>query len=392
MDRFPTFCKWMGRIVGKTDSISLDIDRGHLVERGRFRRGMPPKKATSLDLSKEPREIIATNGSLPPVPKFGERTVSIPVDRQLLDLGKTVAIGPTARKMLVLSEEAYLGGMSRIIQRDYFPDLARLQAEEAYLDAVEREDLVGVNAACQRLQELKEDQGDGPSLEEYRAVVTSEDNASFEQLQEDENALKRKKYQRVHGGPALLRDDPARRLLLLPSKTDPILLDKEKSVSKRINVANTRIRRPELLSEFGAPEGMDIRSAYTEIMQRHHRSAETSPFVSATSSDGYSMVFTPMQRPEATPTRHETSGKSNNRSKAVKQILKASASNVPAPFSFETKSMRAKRATESMIRAMQSPIIPRTPGGSTPLRKPDDEDQSPHTEKARTEAKVNLRL
>lgn len=332
---------------------------------------------------------------LPPVPKFSEKTVTIPVDRHLVDLGKTVAVGPTHRHMIVVEEEAYLGGMSQIIKRDFFPDLAVLETEEAYLDAVERADLVAARAACQKLKGLTSfGEEDGPSLEQYRALVTSTDNQSFEELLERENNTKRIRYERVFGGPAALVDDPTRRMLLAPSKSDSSRLDRDKArQSKRIETANTRLPsrrlRPELLSE-GGPEGQDdLTTMYNEIMKRHMSRKEDSSWeTSSTAStrNKYDLVqSTPVIRPgvdatplmtwgnvEATPQRLDQTPSRNvirAKSTAVKRLIKATIGTrqqKETPFGFDTKTLRAKKATEDMLRAMASPILkPRTPG-STP--------------------------
>jgi hypothetical protein len=95
----------------------------------------------------------------------------------------------------VLSEEEYMARLSAIICRDFFPLLA-----EGSLEALSSEEQV--------------------SLAQFQAKYTTEDDASFAQLLERENALKRAKYERVYGGPARLVDDPNRRLLLQPSRFD----------------------------------------------------------------------------------------------------------------------------------------------------------------------------
>ena len=55
----------------------------------------------------------------------------------------------TARRQTVLDEETYTRGLSQIIQRDFFPDLPRLRAQNAYLHALEEGD-VGSIESCAR--------------------------------------------------------------------------------------------------------------------------------------------------------------------------------------------------------------------------------------------------
>lgn len=95
---------------------------------------------------------------------------------------------------IVLTEEEYFAKLSAILKRDFFPSLAELDEEMSEVEAA--------------------------SLADFQAHYTTEDNASFEELLERENERKRKGFERVFGAPALLCDDPSRRLLLKDSLPD----------------------------------------------------------------------------------------------------------------------------------------------------------------------------
>lgn len=115
---------------------------------------------------------------------------------------------------IVLSEEDYFKRLSAIIKRDFFPSLA---------EATEKETA---------------------SMAEFQAQYTTEDNASFEELLARENERKRKAFERVHGAPAVICDDPSRRLLLAESKVDServkLLTGPSHSTKPTINIRATR--------------------------------------------------------------------------------------------------------------------------------------------------------
>ncbi len=57
---------------------------------------------------------------------------------------------PPKPKRKVLDEETYVGALETIIQRDFFPDLAKLRAQHAYLSAVESNDFEQIQAVSRR--------------------------------------------------------------------------------------------------------------------------------------------------------------------------------------------------------------------------------------------------
>jgi protein DGCR14 len=133
----------------------------------------------------------------------------------------------------VLDEDEYTEALSRIIARDFFPSLVHLDATNEYLDAVSSRDPHLINASVRRLQEVNSTPatyrgrpwqtpsetpyGAGPSetplrtprgepvakrprfdtntsLDNFQARYTSEDNASFTQIMDDENRKRKERW------------------------------------------------------------------------------------------------------------------------------------------------------------------------------------------------------
>lgn len=133
----------------------------------------------------------------------------------------------------VLEEDEYTAALSHIIARDFFPSLVHLDATNEYLDAISSRDTHLINASVRRLQEVTSTPatyrgrpwqtpsatpyGAGPSetplrtprgepmtkrmrynmdmsLDNFQARYTSEDNASFTQIMDEENRKRKERW------------------------------------------------------------------------------------------------------------------------------------------------------------------------------------------------------
>ena len=132
-------------------------------------------------------------------------------------------------RQTVLEEDEYTAALSHIIARDFFPSLVHLDATNEYLDALESRDPQLVGASIRNLESItasvrsarpwrtpsETPYGIGPldtpavhrepsakrprydtdmSLDTFQARYTSEDNASFTQILNEENVRRREKY------------------------------------------------------------------------------------------------------------------------------------------------------------------------------------------------------
>ncbi|CAA18284.1 splicing factor Bis1 [Schizosaccharomyces pombe] len=146
------------------------------------------------------------------------------IDDDEKQLVKPVNKEQTYKKPIPLEEDDYIEGLSYIIQQQYFPDLPKLKAEVVleseevgsfdaqnesrdeklkYLIAKNSEDPLRKRLPSLAIHEITKAQLDGEnkpiSVASYQNKFTSEDNASFGELMEDESRLRAEQHKRRFG-------------------------------------------------------------------------------------------------------------------------------------------------------------------------------------------------
>ncbi|KIM26838.1 hypothetical protein M408DRAFT_37085, partial [Serendipita vermifera MAFF 305830] len=147
----------------------------------------------------------------------------------------------------ILTEEEYTAGLEKIIARDFFPTLNHLQATNEYLSALESDDAARIHSSVRTLRDLgptpvvrrgldtplrtpvrtsaqlgkrKRDPLEEMGLDDFQARFTSEDNASFTEILDEENEKRKERYkwaweaQEKAGNKQKLMEEGRKRMLL----------------------------------------------------------------------------------------------------------------------------------------------------------------------------------
>jgi protein DGCR14 len=93
-----------------------------------------------------------------------------------------------------IEEDEYVQGVSEIIKRDFFPDLDKLRTETEILDAVTASETHRVMHLEEEMEKQNQEEPKGLRLDQYQQKFTSEDNASFSQILEKDNQLRKEQY------------------------------------------------------------------------------------------------------------------------------------------------------------------------------------------------------
>lgn len=131
------------------------------------------------------------------------------------------------KRLRALEEDEYVDGLASVIQRDFFPDLEELRDQQEYVEAERRDDFRKKLEIEMRRRERESRQDSGvASVDEFLGKFTSQDNASFVDLQAEE--LKRRQDEDDWGKKqaALKEVEREKKLLLLagPKEAEKVLM------------------------------------------------------------------------------------------------------------------------------------------------------------------------
>ncbi|KAI9469572.1 hypothetical protein LPJ78_001066 [Coemansia sp. RSA 989] len=234
-------------------------------------------------------------------------------------------------KVAVLEEDEYRATIDQIIERDFFPDIRRLQAE--------KKELVDGTVEPADLPEPASKQ----SLNEFLSTHTSEDNASFSKLLATEN--KRRQARRIGLQNQLtMGNSPGTSRNALMFMPDGITKQSVAS-DKQIVYQNTRFAE--------TLDVDDLESVISEATTTGYRTPEINGYRMVDSPRGFSIApRTPRELAGlqlASPSKRKTSSKPANR----KDMLS------PAAQRLLGRSQKSNSADNSIRSAYNSPFVRR---------------------------------
>ena len=226
--------------------------------------------------------------------------------------------GSRKRPCKVLDEDNYLDKIEKIVERDFFPDLPKLKAQLAYQKALEENDVVEMNRLKEqfsgRISTLRPDtvrsnvgsfstpippQSDGlqaavgsdtnpskdsssapnMSLDKFLRKYTSEDNHSFEEIQEEAHSRERARV------PWLYEDESTLKIkydksLELPSIQEQALKgrDTQNIITWKYKNKNSVMFNPDGLpiEEQQVPKSLQVVHKNTRLVGNQSKSADVS--------------------------------------------------------------------------------------------------------------------
>ncbi|KAK4014908.1 hypothetical protein OUZ56_027421 [Daphnia magna] len=247
--------------------------------------------------------------------KTEKSLVVLPLKKEVTLFKIPLSAPAPRKKKKVLDEDDYVRKLESIIQRDFFPDLTKLQVQAAYLEAMETNDIV-------KLREIYEKYSVGPgvhdsrrghatpstfetptrdfqdnvsvhssstntskrttvdvqeSLDEFLFKNTSEDNESFEEMMDEAKRKHRLKYSWLYD----VEDDSKSKQesnLALPSIEKQAIEDSKPAL---VETWNYRVKNSIMYVPEGAPYTLEERVKYAldkDHIQHCNTHYQSNPF------------------------------------------------------------------------------------------------------------------
>jgi protein DGCR14 len=215
------------------------------------------------------------------------------------DVARQLELLPKKKQKKVVSEEEYLEGMERIIIEQFFPDLDKLRTEEEYLNAAAARDINKMRELELRAMKLEE-QSQLPepvkvSLDRYLANVTSEDDYSFEQIVQRENAIVRAKIEKIYNRPINAA------LLLNSNSSQGLLTSNPSNETSQTNQTKKSLEssNPALLLEWRTTANNELMSIPEGLLPATHEDLSQPPKEIVHQNTRFLVPTNPARKPDS---------------------------------------------------------------------------------------------